>query len=369
MNIYGLKNIICRLHTLGNGTLTVMMSCAALLSVGCCMAQNDRKCIGGAEYMNKVNAGAVARKSPGGMIIAGKGDSLRALEPFHGTVAKAGNYADAVNRYNKEFGRQARVYCMVIPTAVEYYCPDTARTWTQREQPVINGIYEALADSVCAVDVWTVLARHAPEAIYSRTDHHWAPLGAYYAAREFAGIAGVPFRDIEDYDRDTVRNYVGTMYRFSRDRAVKESPEEFVYYIPRDVEYTSTSVNYTLDKSRRRVISETAPKESGFFIRYSDGSSGAYCTFMGGDTKLVRVVTSTKNGRRLMILKDSFGNALPGYLFSSFEEIHVADCRYFTKNMREYVNSNNITDILFANNIGHACQSRIAENYINYLKQ
>lgn len=104
-------------------------------------------------------------------------------------------------------------------------------------------------------------------------------------------------------------------------------------------------------------------------MHYRDGNGGAYCTFMGGDTKITQVRTSVKNGRRVMILKDSFGNALPGYLFGSFEEVHVVDSRYFTKNMVQYVHDNRITDILFANNIFNAYSPRIANAYIRFLDQ
>ena len=318
---------------------------------------------------NAAVAGQCARKSPTGIIIAGSGDSVRALEPFGGIPGNCRHYAEAVNRYADTFGDSVRIYCMVIPTAVEYYCPDTARTWTKAELPVINDIYGHLSDRVRAVDVHTVLGRHVAEEIYARTDHHWLPLGAYYAAQEFARVSDVPFMTLENYDRHIVNNFVGTMYRFSKDISVKQAPEEFVYFTPRDVRYSTTSVAYTLDRSRRRVVSETEPAEKPFFRTYHDGSSAAYCTFMGGDTNLTAVRTSTNNGRRLLVLKDSFGNALPGYLFYSFEEIHVVDCRYFTKNIRDYVLDNNITDILFANNIGHACSTRTSSSYNRYLTQ
>ena len=72
-----------------------------------------------------------------------------------------------------------------------------------------------------------------------------------------------------------------------------------------------------------------------------------------------QVRTGMKNHRRLMILKDSFGNAIPGYLFYSFEEIHVVDYRYFGRNMKKYVEENKITDILFANNIFNAYSPKI----------
>ena len=88
---------------------------------------------------------------------------------------------------------------------------------------------------------------------------------------------------------------------------------------------------------------------------------------MGGDIKMTKVVTSTHNGRRLLVIKDSFGNAVPGYLFHSFEEIHVADFRYFTKDVVSYVDENRITDILFANNITNTCVNYTYSRYRKFL--
>lgn len=81
------------------------------------------------------------------------------------------------------------------------------------------------------------------------------------------------------------------------------------------------------------------------------------------------VTTAIRNNRRLLILKDSYGNALPSYLFSSFEEIHVVDCRYFLQNMVDFVNNHAITDILFANNLIHASMEKTCQAYERYLTQ
>ena len=119
------------------------------------------------------------------------------------------------------------------------------------------------------------------------------------------------------------------MYGFSRDIAIKRSPEDFIYYVPTNVTYTTTYTIYQVD-STFQIVREYSPRQGEFFRHFKDGDSRAYCTFMGGDTKIAKVETSTKNGRKVLILKDSFGNALPGYLFGSFQEVHVIDGRYFT---------------------------------------
>ena len=318
-------------------------------------------------YENHITADENAKIANAGIIIVGSGEKVRALMAYGCTGKGCTGYAEAANKYKETFPH-VNVYCMVIPTSVEYYCPEKMCNRTNPQRPTIDNVIRHLSPDVKPVDIYETLGEHAEEDIYLRTDHHWAPLGAYYAAQKFAQVAGVPFRDLTSYDRKVVHGYVGSMYGYSKDISVKEAPEDFVYYVPRDVTYTTTYIDYTIDENYR-VIGMGRPYKSIFFYKYKDGSGGAYCTFMGSDTRITHVQTSTHNGRRLLILKDSFGNALPGYLFYSFEDIFVVDSRYFTKNMVDYVNENQITDILFANNIFKAYSSHTYSNYVRFLNQ
>lgn len=318
-------------------------------------------------YENHVTADENAKIANAGIIIVGSGDKVRALMAYGGSANGCTGYAEAANLYKDTFP-SVNIYCMVIPTAAEFYCPDKVKNRTRPQRPTIDNVIRHLAPGVKPVDIYETLGEHADEDIYLRTDHHWAPLGAFYAAQKFAEVAGVPFRPLSDYDRKVVHGYVGSMYGYSQDISVKNAPEDFVYYVPRDVTYTTTYTDYTIDENYR-VIGMGRPHKGVFFHRFKDGSGAAYCTFMGSDTRITRVETSTHNARRVLILKDSFGNAIPGYLFHSFEQVHVIDSRYFTKNMVEYVKNNQITDILFANNIFKAYSSSTYAKYIRYLTQ
>lgn len=316
--------------------------------------------------MGSAHSNYEVRRSRSNIIIVDNGAQTRAFEPFGGTQSSAAAYAGMVNSYKRAFGDGVAVYCMTIPNAVAFYCPKENQSWTKDERTVLNKLYASLSDSIVPVEIYDVLDFHKSEPIYSRTDHHWAPLGAYYAAGQFAKKAGVKFMPLSSYERDTVRNYVGSMYTFTKDPVVKNAPEDFVYYKPKNVKYNTWFINYTLGKNRR-TIGESAPEERNFFIRYKDGSAGAYCTFMGGDSRTVKVVTENKNGRRLMIMKDSYGNAVPAFLFYAFEEIHVVDFRYFPHSIRQYVSDNGITDVLFANNLIHACAPSTTRKYLEML--
>lgn len=299
-----------------------------------------------------------------GIIIVGAAPIARALMMYFGKNGGE-QYAKVVNTYQEKF-TDVQVYCMIVPTAVEFYCPEKVKSRVQSEEATIENLYAHLMPEVKPIRLIPELKQHTEEAIYLRTDHHWSPLGAYYAARELCKVAGVHVPDLSEFDERVTHSFVGTMYGFTQDVSIKRSPEDFVYYEPKNVEYTTTYTNYSIDENYR-VTAEHKPYTDKFFFHYRDGSGAAYSTFMGGDCKITRVVTSTKNGRKVLILKDSFGNALPGYLFGSFEEIHVIDGRYFTKNMVAYVSQYGITDIVFANNVFKAYQG--GRQYLKFLTQ
>lgn len=318
-----------------------------------------------AAYENRINADANAKVANKGIIVVGSSPTARALMAYGGSRGGE-KFAEALNRYHSELG--VKVYAVVIPLASEFYTPDKARKATKPQLPTIQNIYSRLSPGVKGVNAYSALAAHVDEDIYLRTDHHWAPLGAFYAAEALAKSAGVPFRPLSSYDRHVVHGFVGSMYGYSKDIAIKKSPEEFIFYTPKGVRYTTTYTNYKVSKDYR-VTGEGAPQTGQYFHHYRDGSGAAYCTFMGGDMKLTQVRTGAHTGRRLMVIKDSYGNALPGYMFYSFDEVHVVDFRYFTRNMKKYVRDHGITDIAFVVNIFNAYSPRTAEKVLRFLTQ
>ena len=288
------------------------------------------------------------RRSPKGMIIVGEKPNVRVFQGFGGNKKNGERYAQITNKYADALDGKVKMYMMIIPTQSAYYTPESVSSWSRPQQPEIQEVYDATNGKITCIDCYSALLPHVDEPIYLRTDHHWAPLGGYYAAEEFAKVAQVPFRDLSCFEPDTVHRFIGTMNMYSGNNACAGSPEEFVFYRPKDTNTTATFIRYRL--SGMKPIGENPAREEDFFRKFKDGSVGAYSTFMGGDACTVKVMGSVKNGRRLLITKDSFGNALPGYLFNSFEEIHVIDPRYYTKGILTYISENNINEWLVTNN-------------------
>ena len=256
----------------------------------------------------------------------------RCMEAFGGGGGTA--YANALNDLQSKVGSGVTIWSMPAPTASAIYTPKNGIDYVGDQKECFNGVAEKLNAGIQSVNVVDVMKKHAEEDIYLRTDHHWQARGAYYAARTFAEAAGVPFADLSTYTEESIPGYVGTMYGFSQDTRILNDPDDFHYFVPASnyvASYYDTSFNYQY--------------EDDLFADVD--TANAYLKFLGGDSCIVKVDTQMKNGRKLLVIKDSFGNAEIPFYTNSFEQIYVADVRYLECNLVSFIKDMGITDVLF----------------------
>lgn len=262
----------------------------------------------------------------------------RAIMLYGGGYGAIELYAESMNEYQRALGEGVQVYSMNIPTAVEYYLPEQYASMSGSESEQAAYMRSCYKDGVKDVNVFEVLRNHKNEYLYLRTDHHWAPLGAYYAAGEFARVAGVPFADISEYERVDRDGYVGSMYGYTQSNTLLENPDVFIYFKPKN--------QYTTEYYSPAMVPQG---ESTLFMKWleeSENPNGLYCVFLGTDDRIAHITTDQKNGRVLMMIKDSYGNAMVPFFTNSFEEIWVADVRYFDVNLLNFVREHGVTDVL-----------------------
>ena len=256
----------------------------------------------------------------------------RCMEAFGGGGGTA--YANALNDLQSKVGSGVTIWSMPAPTASAIYTPKNGIDYVGNQKECFDGVAEKLNAGIQSVNVVDVMKKHAEEDIYLRTDHHWQARGAYYAARTFAEAAGVPFADLSTYTEESIPGYVGTMYGFSQDTRILNDPDDFHYFEPASnyvASYYDTSFNYRY--------------EDDLFADVD--TANAYLKFLGGDSCIVKVDTQMKNGRKLLVIKDSFGNAEIPFYTNSFEQIYVADVRYLECNLVNFIKDMGITDVLF----------------------
>lgn len=259
----------------------------------------------------------------------------RGITLYGGAWGNEQEYASYLNFY-KERLENVNVYSMVLPTSSSFYIPDKYKDLSQSEKDDFDKIAASL-QNVVPVDAYSALEAHKNEAIYSRTDHHWQPLGAYYAAEAFAKAANVPFAPLSDYEKVTLPGYIGTLYMYTQSKTLLNNPEDFVYYIPK------TSLQVT-----QYDTTFNAPAAANLLLDPASMSNSGYYMVFGSDDRIVHVNTECKNGRTLVIFKDSYGNALLPMLTSSFENIYLCDIRYFELNAIDFINRVGATDLLFS---------------------
>ena len=277
----------------------------------------------------------------GNIVMANMGTpEVRAMPIFYGLFENGEEYAGVLNDYKKMVGQTVNVYNMQVPLASAYYLPRKMReqgVGSDQHDCILN--VNASLNGVIGVDLYDVLGAHDDEYIYSRTDHHWQPLGAYYAAQEFAKEAGVPFADLSTYQRCEIEGFCGTLYAYSENNLeLKQYPDTFIYYKPQN--------SYTIDYYDESFSSVDENKGHSLFFDWVSGVN-CYSAILGGDLDIPEIKTDVHNGRTLVVIKDSYGNALIPFLTGSFEKIYVVDFRYATISMQDFFNRVHATDILF----------------------
>ena len=289
-----------------------------------------------------------------GLLVVLQDGHWKCLPLFGGGTGEV--YAEALNTLQEKVGSGVKIYSMPAPLSSQFYVPSNAADYSADQSECFDELAKKFDKRIVSVNVCDELEKHTEEPIFCRTDHHWLPLGAYYALKVFAKAAGVPYPDLEEgYTKGVNEGYVGTMYAFSEDSRILNDPEDFLYYIPK-AEYDAFFYDSYFDYHFRDDL----------FFDF-DGSS-SYLMFLGSDEYVVKINTKVKNGRRLLVIKDSYGNAEIPFLTGSFEQVYVADMRYFQRNLPNFIKAMGVTDVLFS-----CCSYSVvggnADNLMNLITQ
>ena len=273
----------------------------------------------------------------GGVIVAHSGTKdARAMEQYYYSQDTAMMLAGNVNIFKKKAGEDTNVYLMVIPSAQELYNPTELQQNTQDQTDCTLEIYSNLSGAV-GVLVNVILKKHKDEYLYSRTDFHWQPLAAYYAAKKFSEEAGTDFPLLDTYKMKTREGFLGGFYTVSGISEFESCPDDFTYFCPAN-----------MDKLKVTCYDRSFSNGYETNLIHEDFSVDNSYMMFGSDDSIIEVDTDVKNDRVLVIFKDSYGNALTPFLTQSFSKIYVCDDRFFDLNSIDFIKKVKATDVLFA---------------------
>lgn len=295
----------------------------------------DRKIIpetqNSGHYSNNINA-----FYSGSILVCGD----YALEYF--SSSKSGNsaYADAINAFAKKYP-SVKVTALLTPKACAFYSPAGYDNKLESQKDFIKATYDMLDGSVIKADCAGVMEKHVGEYMFYRTDHHWTSLGAYYASEAFCEANGFDCVALEDYTTVISDEYIGSLYTFCEEpkpNCLLSNPDYSVARVPVTA-YTLTYENGGQTYTGKAVNTKAASYAS---------------MFLNGDQPLTHIITENKNGRKLIVFKESYGNAFVPYMIDYFEEIVAVDFRKETASVASIIEKYGITDALVINNVQSA---------------
>lgn len=230
------------------------------------------------------------------------------------------------------------VKALLAPTAAEILSdklPAYAPNFDQAE--VLNQFEKTLPESTF-VNLIPAFTEHRNEELYYRTDHHWTTHGAYLAYEQWAKAAGLePWKEDEFRIEQVTDEFYGTTY--SKANYSKIEPDRISLYYPKK------EMSYHLDINDGKKELDSLYDMS--FLEKKD----KYSVFLGSNNPKIKITSSVKNGKKLLLIKDSYAHSMVPFLANHFEEIHMLDFRYFHQGAEAYLQENEITDILVLYNM------------------
>lgn len=253
--------------------------------------------------------------------------NLQALEKF---VGKAKQNAD--------------VHVMMVPTkswVLREKLPAFAPHY--KEQKFYDALQQKLEKEDVLISVEPVLDAHKEEEIYYRTDHHWTTLGAWYAYEQYTKAVGGDLQRAQGKKkfRCISKDFYGTTY--AKINYARQA-DKIEIYEPAD----KLRVVYNMGEKKTKTLYDFS------VLKTAD----QYSVFTGGNQAVLEITGGIKNGKTLLLIKDSFANSILPFLAEDYEKLVVVDLRQLNVSGDRLLEMFSPTDILILYNSAQFAQDK-----------
>lgn len=233
----------------------------------------------------------------------------------------------ALKEFVSRYKEKTRV--MLIPNSYEVYkeyLPKGAPSVDQENY--IGEIYSELPEKQVAVDILEIMKKNKNQYIYYKTDHHYTINGAYLSYKAFMESIGEKPKDVSYWgEAININGFYGTY--FSKAKPFNAKEDILSYYEVRDLSMKIGNKTY-----------------DSLYDYDSLNTRDKYSIYLRGNNPLTIIKNNNlQNGKKLLVLKDSFGNSIIPFLTAHYEEIQVVDLRSFMPKLSKYVEENEFDNI------------------------
>lgn len=272
---------------------------------------------------------AVGKRESGGVYIAKDNYLMDKFASYNPKLLKL-NAASVASLQADLEKRGIDVWTMTVPVASQVLTDKLPAFAPAASYEKMLGVLQEAG--LKTIDLKKVLDAHKEENIYYRTDHHWTSLGAYYSYWEWMTALGRKAAPESCWTKeDLCDNFRGTTWNKV---PLPTIPAETItaWY-----QHENRSVSYNNGEYETGSIYEK---------KYLGGSD-QYAVFLNSNQAETVIEGSGDAGSgKLLIIKDSYGNTFSQFACEDFEEVRVIDLRFFRDDIRDYIDENEITDVL-----------------------
>ena len=230
------------------------------------------------------------------------------------------------------------VYFAAIPTSAGVYgdvLPGHIVRQTESQQ--INALYYAMDSDIRKIDAYNILKMLKDNYIYYRNDTKWTSYGAYCVYKTVIQKLGFQPNSYDKYSIEHVTdNFRGNLYNRTLSRRPKADIMD-IYEYHNGAEVTSCIV------VRRDGINA----EGQIFDREKLETGDKYSMYLGDAVPIMRITTSANTDKKLLVIKDDFGDCFVPFLLQHYSEITVVDPSVMSGKLSDYVNADDYGQTLF----------------------
>lgn len=221
-------------------------------------------------------------------------------------------------------GKPAAFFC--APRAIDVllrYCPLSPDV--PRERSVWTLLAEEAPDTLTATQLLREKAENG-ETVWFHTDHHWTPLGAYYAYQSLGSTFHfTPIPREEFHNSPASHTFLGTSASACRYPFAKPD--------------TIFAMRYEGDGDFICTNAQTGKSFLGFYVESALAGKSQYEYYLGANTAHLRIQKKGNHPRpSLLVIKDSYANCMIPFLARHFD-IELLDLRYFRADATETVSN------------------------------
>lgn len=242
--------------------------------------------------------------------------------------------------YIKEFSQRLKIPVKValLPTAAEIMTenlPFLAAPYSQEEY--LNELLNAAIDSKAQwldTEVWAALKEHKEEYLYFNSDHHWTALGAFRFYQSLMPFLGFEPISEQAYNKNIVAHgFYGTLSAKVPGYGKEDTIEQWLL--------KDTIPSYTVEIPDSNYLGDS------FFFPQRLEEKDRYTYYLDGNHALT-IIRNINNpeGKKLLLVKDSYAHVLAPFLAPHYKEIQLLDLRYYNTPIDELITEENFDEVL-----------------------